>query len=80
MVIEDKEEQVTDASEIVASRVAEILNKNNNRMIDYSLVYQMVKEQVKDKSLIDDVYRSTITLLEDKYGILFDVDKNVPNL
>lgn len=49
-------------------------------MIDYSLVYQMVKEQVKDKSLIDDVYRSTITLLEDKYGILFDVDKNVPNL
>ena len=30
-----------------------------------------------DKSLIDDVYHKSINLLEDKYGILFDVDKNI---
>lgn len=41
------------------------------------MVYQYVKEIVKDEEIIDDVYRATISLLEDKYGILFDIDKKV---
>ena len=31
----------------------------------------------KGERIIDDVYRATISLLEDKYGILFDVDPKV---
>ena len=53
------------------------MSKNNDRYIDESFVYEAVKSRVKDDELIDEVYRATIHLLEDKYGILFDVDKKV---
>lgn len=64
-------------SEILAFQIAGILNQKNERIIDHSLVYQIVKSQVKNEEIIDEVYNATISLLEDKYGILFDVDKKV---
>jgi hypothetical protein len=77
MFMEEKETQIYLNSELLAYQIAGILNKDNKRLIDYNLVYELVKMQVKDKSIIDEVYNATISLLEDKYGILFDLDKNV---
>lgn len=73
----EKEQEIYINSENIAFQIAKILNQKNERYIDCSLVYEVVKSEIKDKDLIDDVYRSTISLLEDKYGILFDVDKKV---
>ena len=75
--MEEKETQIYLNSELLAYQIAGILNKDNKRLIDYNLVYELVKMQVKDKSIIDEVYNATISLLEDKYGILFDLDKNI---
>ena len=72
-----QEEKIINASENVAQQIAEILCQKNERIIDYELIYQMIKDQIKDKNLIDDVLRHTISILEDKYGILFDLDKKV---
>lgn len=74
---QEKEQEVYVNSETIAFLIAGILSKNNERYIDESLVYQAVKSYVKNDDLIDEVYRATIHLLEDKYGILFDVDKKV---
>lgn len=73
----EKEQAVYINSELIAFQIAGILSKNNERYIDEALVYEAVKSYVKDDNLIDDVYRATIHLLEDKYGILFDLDKKV---
>lgn len=73
----EKEQEVYVNSETIAFLVAGILSKNNERYIDESLVYQTVKSYVKNDDLIEEVYRATIHLLEDKYGIPFDVDKKV---
>ncbi len=73
----EKEQEVYVNSEMIAFQIAGILSKNNERYIDESLVYQAVKSYIKNEDLIDEVYRATIHLLEDKYGILFDVDKKV---
>ncbi len=73
----EKEQAVYINSELIAFQIAGILSKNNERYIDEALVYEAVKSCVKDDNLIDDVYRATIHLLEDKYGILFDLDKKV---
>lgn len=73
----EKEREVYVNSEMIAFQIAGILSKNNERYIDESLVYQAVKSYIKNEDLIDEVYRATIHLLEDKYGILFDVDKKV---
>lgn len=73
----EKEQEIYVNSETIAFLIAGVLSKNNDRYIDEKLVYQTVKSYVKNEELIDDVYRSTINLLEDKYGILFDVDKKV---
>jgi hypothetical protein len=73
----EKEIKIYINSELLAYQIAGILNQKNERYIDNSLVYQIVKTQVNDSDLIDEVYRATISLLEDKYGILFDVDKKV---
>ena len=72
-----QEEKIINASENVAQQIAEILCQKNERIIDYKLIYQMIKDQIKDKNLIDDVLRHTISILEDKYGILFDLDKKI---
>lgn len=74
---DEKEKNIYINSELLAFQIAGILNQRNERYIDNSLVYEIVKSQVNDEELIDDVYRATISLLEDKYGILFDVDKKV---
>lgn len=74
---DEKEKNIYINSELLAFQIAGILNQKNERYIDNSLVYEIVKSQVNDEELIDDVYRATISLLEDKYGILFDVDKKV---
>ena len=74
---DEKEKNIYINSELLAFQIAGILNQKNERYIDNSLVYEIVKSQVNDEELIDDVYRATISLLEDKYGILFDVDKRV---
>lgn len=75
--MEDEKEEINVNSETIAFQVAGILNKKNQRIIDYELVYQTVKSMVENEDIIDDVYRATINLLEDKYGILFDVDRQV---
>lgn len=72
-----KEQEVYINSETIAFQIAGILHEKNERIIDHKLVYQMVKELVKNEKIVDDVYRETISLLEDKYGILFDLDKQV---
>ena len=73
----EKEQEVYINSELLAYQIAGILNQKGERIIDNEFVYQVVKSYVKDEKLIDDVYRATISLLEDKYGILFDVDPKV---
>lgn len=75
--MEDEKEEINVNSETIAFQVAGILNKKKQRIIDYELVYQTVKSMVENEDIIDDVYRATINLLEDKYGILFDVDRQV---
>lgn len=72
-----KEIKINSQAEAVASQVSDILSKNNNRNIDYNLVYQCTKEVVDDKNILDEVYNSTISILENKYGVLFDVDKKI---
>ena len=74
---ENLDQQININSEIIANNVSKILSKNNERYINQSFVYQAVKSYVKDESIIDEVFRATINLLEYKYGILFDVDKKV---
>lgn len=73
----EQEQEIYVNSEILAFEIAGVMSKNNDRYIDESFVYEAVKSRVKDDELIDEVYRATIHLLEDKYGILFDVDKKV---
>ncbi len=73
----EKKQEIHINSEMIAFQIAGILSKNNDRYIDESLVFQAVKSCVKNEDLIDEIYRATIQLLEDKYGILFDVDKKV---
>ncbi len=73
----EKEQEVYVNSETIAFFIAGILSKNNDRYIDEKFIYETVKSYINNEELIDDVYRSTINLLEDKYGILFDVDKKV---
>ncbi len=72
-----KEIKINSQAEEVASQVSDILSKNNNRNIDYNLVYQCTKEVVDDKNILDEVYNSAISILENKYGVLFDVDKKI---
>lgn len=72
-----KEIKINSQAEAVASHVSDILSKNNNRNIDYNLVYQCTKEVVDDKNILDEVYNSAISILENKYGVLFDVDKKI---
>jgi len=74
---DEKEKAIYINSELLAFQIAGILNQRNERYIDNTLVYEIVKSQIDNEDLIDDVYRATISLLEDKYGILFDVDKKV---
>ncbi len=74
---DEKEKNIYINSELLAFQIAGILNQRNERYIDSSLVYEIVKSQVTDEELIDDVYRATMSLLEDKYGILFDLDKKI---
>lgn len=73
----ENEREIYINSELIASEVAKFLHENNKRIIDSELVYQLVKQKVKQPELIDDVCRATLNLLEDKYGILFDVDKKI---
>lgn len=73
----EKEQSIHVSSELIAFQIAGVLSKNDDRYIDDAFVYQAVKSFVKNEDLIDDIYRVTIHLLEDKYGILFDVDKKV---
>ena len=72
-----KEIKINSQAEEVASQVSDILSKNNNRNIDYNLVYECTKEVVDDKNILDEVYNSAISILENKYGVLFDVDKKI---
>ena len=72
-----KEIKINSQAEAVASQFSDILSKNNNRNIDYNLVYQCTKEVVDDKNILDEVYNSAISILENKYGVLFDVDKKI---
>ena len=74
---DEKEKNIYINSELLAFQIAGILNQKNESYIDSSLVYEIVKSQVTDEELIDDVYRATMSLLEDKYGILFDLDKKI---
>lgn len=64
-------------SESIAFKVAGVLSEKNIRIIDHSMVYQLVKNEVSDEDIIEEVYNATILLLEDKYGILFDIDMKV---
>jgi len=41
------------------------------------LVHEYVKSQVRNEEITEEVFNEVISLLEDKYGILFDVDKKV---
>ena len=72
-----KEIKINSQAEAVASQVSDILSKNNNRNIYYNLVYQCTKEVVDDKNILDEVYNYAISILENKYGVLFDVDKKI---
>ena len=71
-----KEIKINGQAEAIGSQGSDILSKNNNRNIDYNLVYQCTKE-VDDKNILDEVYNSAISILENKYGVLFDVDKKI---
>ncbi|MFR5857577.1 MAG: hypothetical protein ACLUFU_07215 [Bacilli bacterium] len=53
------------------------MSKNYNRIIDPTLVYEYINMMLDDKNLYEDVYKKVISILENEYGILFDVDKNV---
>ncbi len=72
-----KEFRVNKYAEDIAEEVSDILSRNNNRIIDPSLVYEYINMMLDDKNLYEDVYKKVISILENEYGILFDVDKNV---
>ena len=40
-------------------------------------MYECTKEVVDDKNILDEVYNSAISILENKYGVLFDVNNNI---
>ena len=72
-----KEIKVNKYAEDIAEEVSDILSRNNNRIIDPSLVYEYINMMLDDKNLYEDVYKKVISILENEYGILFDVDKNI---
>ena len=72
-----KEFRVNKYAEDIAEEVSDILSRNNNRIMDPSLVYEYINMMLDDKNLYEDVYKKVISILENEYGILFDVDKNV---
>lgn len=72
-----KEFRVNKYAEDIAEEVSDILSRNNNRIIDPSLVYEYINMMLDDRNLYEDVYKKVISILENEYGILFDVDKNV---
>lgn len=72
-----KEFRVNKYVEDIAEEVSDILSRNNNRIIDPSLVYEYINMMLDDKNLYEDVYKKVISILENEYGVLFDVDKNV---
>lgn len=72
-----KEFRVNKYAEDIAEEVSDILSRNNNRIIDPSLVYEYINMMLDDKNLYEDVYKKVISILENEYGVLFDVDKNV---
>lgn len=72
-----KEIKVNKYAEDIAEEVSDILSRNNNRIIDPSLVYEYINMMLDDRNLYEDVYKKVISILENEYGILFDVDKNV---
>lgn len=74
---EDKELYIYIDSEAIAFFIAGALSKKGDRYIDQSLVYSIVKDYSHHKEYIDEIFRATMSLLEDKYGLLFDVDKEV---
>lgn len=61
----------------MAEEVSNIASKKNNRTIDPILVYECMKEKIDDTRIMDEVFTKAIHLLEDKYGVLFDVDKSI---
>lgn len=65
----------------LASKIAEEISRNtsreNIRNIDSMLVIEHIKREVKDTSIIDEVFYKTMMLLEYKYGDLYDVDKKI---
>lgn len=72
-----KEEKINKYAEDIAEEVSDVLSKNYNRIIDPTLVYEYINMMLDDKNLYEDVYKKVISILENEYGILFDVDKNV---
>lgn len=73
----NKESKINQYAEKVANEVSDIASKKDNRTIDPMLVYECIKEEVDDTHIMDEVFTKTIHLLEDKYGVLFDVDKDI---
>lgn len=72
-----KEQEIYINSELLAYQIAGFLKSKKQRYIDYELVYQLVKSYLNDEDLISDVCRFTVSLLENKYGILFNLNTEV---
>lgn len=72
-----KDLKINQQSEAVASLVSKTLSENNERIIDYDLVYECTKEIVDDENIFTQVYTLAVNLLETKYGVLFDIEKNI---
>lgn len=64
------EQEIYMYSETLSYKIASFLNSREEKRVSYKLILELVKDKVADENLIDDVFRITIILLEEKYGIL----------
>lgn len=75
--MEEKETNVYLYSELLAFVISKFLYETKDNTITFDLLYSLIKEYVKDESIIEQVYEEAKKLLADKYKIDIKPNKDI---
>ena len=75
--MEEKETNVYLYSELLAFVISKFLYETKDNTITFDLLYSLIKEYVKDESIIEQVYEEVKKLLADKYKIDIKPNKDI---
>lgn len=70
-----KEQEIYIISESIAYKLAELSHNNKKKEISKEVLFYIIATSV-DKEIIDEVYKKTINLLEEKYNFITIDDSN----